>query len=152
MKQYECSEELRNKLMSATTQEEVCELIKAEYPDIEPEALDKITDEFLKYVANRELSMDELDAVAGGARNYRDDGCKGDYKDEFCWFNDHCAAAIITYYNYDSHYKCPRCGANLYFWDTVSEGIAQTKFSRYNCYNCNGFFKHTGTNTFETLR
>ncbi len=152
MKQYECSEELRNKLMSVTTQDEARELIKAEYPDIEPEALDKLSEEFSKYVESRELSLDELDTVAGGSRNYRDDGCSGDYTDSFCWFNDHCNATINTYYNYETIWKCPRCGANLYYWDTVTEGIALSQYRRFNCYSCNGFFKLVGTDKYETLR
>ncbi|MCR4688683.1 MAG: hypothetical protein K5745_03925 [Saccharofermentans sp.] len=149
MEQYECSEELRNKLMSVTTQDEARKMIKAEYPDIEPEALDKISEEFFKYVGSRELSLDELDAVAGGSRNYRDDGCSGDYTDEFCWFNDACLATINTYYNYETSFTCPRCGAPLYYWDTVTSGW---QYRRFNCYSCNGFFKYLGDDAFEVIR
>ena len=66
-----------------------------------------------------ELSEDELNAVSGGERDYKKEGCYNDFTDFFCYFSDRCGTLINLYYNYPSRDNCPDCGSELYYWDTI---------------------------------
>ena len=67
------TKELKAKLLAAKSEEEVTELLKADGQETPPEVAARLWEEIKKGKAQdgRELSLDELDAVSGGAdRNW----------------------------------------------------------------------------------
>ena len=60
--------ELREKLLTADSAEKVAELLKADGQEVEPNDVEKLWAEVTKYRQkdDRELSLDEMDAVSGG--------------------------------------------------------------------------------------
>ena len=61
--------ELREKLLTAGSAEEAAELLRAGGQEVEPDDVEKLWAEVTKYRQkdDRKLSVDELDAVSGGA-------------------------------------------------------------------------------------
>ena len=61
--------ELREKLLTADSAEKVAELLKADGQEVEPDDVEKLWAEVTKkrQKDDRKLSVDELDAVSGGA-------------------------------------------------------------------------------------
>lgn len=66
-------------------------------------------------IFTKEVSVDELEAVSGGAdRDYRKQGCAATVEyNSFCWSNDRCTFVSVTYDNGPTR-KCPVCGAGMY--------------------------------------
>ena len=60
--------ELREKLLTAKSAEEAAELLKADGQEVGPDDVEKLWAEVTKYRQkdDRELSLDEMDAVSGG--------------------------------------------------------------------------------------
>ena len=140
------SGELRAKLMKAQSAEEAAELMK-ELPEADPE---RVWEEIARHRedAGAELSLEELDAVSGGAdRDFMTDGCAATVEAESdCWGTDMCCLFPVTYDHEPSEHKCPRCGGTLCYWDTIWRGISNK--ARYRCNACHGLFTHdewTGT-------
>lgn len=97
--------ELREKLLTAGSAEEVAELLKADGQEVEPDDVEKLWTEVTKKRQrdDRKLSVDELDAVSGGAFWFGEDAPDGHeigcwniwyedwsefnlaHMDEYCW-------------------------------------------------------------------
>ena len=112
----ELSVEIIAKLKKANSIEEVTELLKADGQD-ENEA-QKIWKELenLRAEEGKELSLDELESVAGGLkhRDWLEDGCAATVEPgSDCWHTDGgCSLVNIKYSNKPSPLaKCPVCGA-----------------------------------------
>jgi hypothetical protein len=97
--------ELREKLLTADSAEKVAELLKADGQEVEPDDVEKLWAEVTKkrQKDDRKLSVDELDAVSGGAFWLGEDAPDGHelgcwniwyedwsefnlkHMDEYCW-------------------------------------------------------------------
>ena len=111
----ELSNELITKLKRAHSLEEVTELLKADGLDVAQ--AEKIWQEIehMHEGEHKELSLDELEEVAGGVkhRDYLAKGCAATvepYSD--CWGTDGgCICINIKYSNPPRNMSCPYCGA-----------------------------------------
>lgn len=130
----ELSKELYSKLLLADSQEEVTELLKAGGREDVP------AQEVWEQVQQRraqdgtELSLDELEDVAGGVteRDWIEDGCAATVESgSDCWGTDGgCTMVNIHYYNKPTH-NCPKCGKK----SAITSGSVDGK-QRYHCRYC----------------
>ena len=82
-----------------------------------------------------ELSLSEMDQVAGGARDWATEGCEATVENHsWCWSNDSCFVAQVEYVNPPSYYTCPKCGYTMYSWKNVVEHGMPVKY--YKCPKC----------------
>ena len=90
---------------------------------------------------SRDLSLDELEAVSGGAkRDWVRDGCCATVKPgSWCGSNDSCSWFDVTYDRPPTSSKCPLCGTNLYVDNSYSTGPADDIVA-LRCKNC-GYLK-----------
>lgn len=109
--------ELREKLLTAKSAEEAAELLKADGQEVGPDDVEKLWAEITKHreQEGKELSPDELGAVAGGAirnRDYLKEGCAATVEPHStCWGTDGgCLAINIDYTNWPCNTRCPKCG------------------------------------------
>ena len=109
--------EMKAKLLAAQSAEEVTELIKADGQEITAEDAARFLEEIEKQheQEGKELSLDELGAVAGGAirnRDYLKEGCAATVEPHSrCWGTDGgCLAINIDYTNWPCNTRCPKCG------------------------------------------
>ena len=85
----------------------------AEMSDEEAELIHTLARQILD-PANRELSLDELQAVAGGVtdRDWDKDGCAATVEDgSSCWFTDGGCVAVNISYKHKPVQFCFNCGA-----------------------------------------
>ena len=106
----EFSYELISKLKKAKSREEVEALLKADGQDL------ALTDEVwskaeeLRAQNGQELSLNELEDVAGG-RNWLTEGCAATVEpDSDCWGTDGGCMNVNIGYDYLPSHNCPRCG------------------------------------------
>ena len=109
--------ELKAKLLAAKSAEEAAALVKADGQEITAEDAARLLEEIEKQheLEGRELSLDELGAVAGGAirnRDYLKEGCAATVEPHStCWGTDGgCLAINIDYTNWPCNTRCPKCG------------------------------------------
>lgn len=82
-----------------------------------------------------ELTEGEMDQAAGGERDWARQGCAATVESSsWCWSNDSCFVAQVTYTNPPSYNTCPNCGHTMYRWKNVVEGGMPYKY--YKCPNC----------------
>ena len=134
------------KFMNAQSVEEVAELLKVDGMDVAgaKRAWEEVCYE--REHQDEELSLDELDAVAGGSsRDWLEEGCAATVEpDSYCWGTDAGCVFINVNYaimpdwhscdfcgakytmkfdfntfgrNHTPEYKCRECGAD-YYWDS----------------------------------
>lgn len=107
--------ELEKRLAKAGSVEEVKTIVEGHN--------EKISDEDAKILYNKiksvdkdavvELSVNELDAVSGGNRDYMKDGCKATVEvGSNCLGNDYCAL-FTTWYIHQPEETCPKCGRGM---------------------------------------
>ena len=107
------TKEQEAKLLAARSQEDAAALLKAEgmqITDVEANSLwEKICRR--REQTGQELSLDELEAVSGGAdRDWISDGCAATVEiGSWCWSNDSCYRFDVTYDHIPS-YHCSKCG------------------------------------------
>ena len=110
--------ELKAKLLAAKSAEEVTELVKADGQEITAEDAAHLWEEITRKREQngKELSLDELEAVSGGAdRDWLEDGCAATVEPgSSCWSNDACNKWDVVYDHKPSKNTCPACGINLY--------------------------------------
>ena len=85
----------------------------------------------------RELSLDELEAVSGGAdRNWVTEGCAATVEyGSWCGSNDKCMVLDVTYDFQPTEHLCPNCGKNMYKQNTISLGKNKHE-DQYRCKYC----------------
>lgn len=75
----------------------------------------------------RKLSVDELDAVSGGSRNWASYGCQATVEDgSWCWSNDSCWYDDVVYEDFDASQKCPAYPGRHHYDQTDTEFITET--------------------------
>ena len=90
-----------------------------------------------------ELSLDELEAVSGGRRDWVRDGCAATVEPgSWCDSNDSCIWFDVTYDRPPTRSKCPVCGTNLHVEDTDYATNPSDDVTTYKCRNC-GYTKRT---------
>ena len=106
----ELSKELYNKLLLADSLDEVATLLKADGRE------DMSAQEVWEQVQQRraqdgvELSLDELEDVAGG-RDWMAQGCAATVeRGSDCWGTDSCALVNVVYEPAAPNSFCPKCG------------------------------------------
>ena len=105
--------EMRKKILAAESAEEIAEILKEYGRD--PGDAEKI---FREVSANKleEVSLDEMEAVAGGAdRDFAREGCASTVEPgSWCGSNDECVIFSVTY-DHPPKFICKRCGGGMYF-------------------------------------
>ena len=103
--------ELGNKLLEAQSAQEARDILAAAGQELTEEEAERLWQEVEHHRVDyaRELSDDELDAVAGGSslRDYKKDGCAAtvNLKTSWCWSNDACAFFDVIYQMEDGSSK-----------------------------------------------
>ena len=108
------SNELIAKLKKAQSLEEVTGILEAGGQDVSK--AEKLWDEIktMREGEDAELSIDELEAVSGGARNWLEKGCAATVEpDSECWGTDGGCEWWNVKYKYapEDDMVCPFCGA-----------------------------------------
>ena len=144
----EFSIELIAKMRKTNSKEELAELLKANgYDDVVPEDLWEELEK-LRVTEDKELSLDELESVAGGVkkRDWLEKGCASTVeKGSNCWGTDGgCMYINIKYYNLPDYINtCPKCGAYVVdmgkFFVLDDKGNAQDYRQRFVCRKCGEF-------------
>jgi len=130
-------EELKKKALAAASAEEIMELVRATGEEITPEEAAKLFEKAQAQKADRSLSLDELEAVSGGAdRNWVTDGCAATVEyGSWCDSNDKCIVWDVTYEFQPTGHLCPNCGKNMYLQDTILLRNNQYE-EQYRCKYC----------------
>ena len=104
-------EELKKKALEAASAEEIMEILKAAGEEITAEEAAQFFEKAQAKKTDRELSLDELEAVSGGSdRNWLTDGCCATVEiGSWCWSDDTCYRFDVTYDNLPA-YHCSKCG------------------------------------------
>lgn len=81
------------------------------------------------------LSLDELEAVSGGAdRDWPKDGCAATVEyDSWCGSNDYCNRWDVTYRHAPTKLVCPLCGNSLYLEKTEHDSRDNDEINYYRC-------------------
>lgn len=140
--------QIPSRYRKAQSVEEVAELLRADGADAS-----RAEQAWKEICAARELegeclSLDELDAAAGGGVEYRDwysEGCTATVEPgSDCFFTDGgCTSLNISYFAMPGSQRCVLCGAGYTFEYDVCEGRRV-----YACRECRRFFtfnKQLGT-------
>ena len=129
--------ELKANLLAAKGVEEAAALLKDAGVD-EPLA-EQIWNELThqREADGRELSLDELEAVSGGAdRNWATEGCAATVEyGSWCGSNDKCIYWSVTYDFQPTSTLCPNCGKNMYLQDRIHHGDSKYE-EQYRCRFC----------------
>ena len=134
----ELPKELIAKLNEAQSAEEAAGLLKAE--GLDRPVAEKLFRELraAREREGRELSIDELDAVAGGAdRDWLTDGCAATVEpDSWCGSDDACLIDDVTY-DHEPVAVCEKCGGYMYetySWELVYWKCKTCGFSKQRPY------------------
>lgn len=130
-------EELKKKTLAAASAEEVMEILKAAGEEITAEEAAQLFEKAQAGKTGRELSLDELEAVSGGAdRNWVTEGCAATVEyGSWCGSNDKCMVLDVTYDFQPTEHLCPNCGKNMYKQNTISLGKNKHE-DQYRCKYC----------------
>ena len=135
----ELSNELIAKLKKAQSLDEVTELLKADGQEVAQ--AEKIWKELedLHESEDKELSLDELEGVAGGVkhRDWLEKGCAATVEPgSNCWGTDGgCSVINIKYSNSPYDKQCPYCGAKYVAYKNNDNG-----FYHFLCRVCGAYF------------
>ena len=103
------TDELKAKLLAAQSAGEVTALLEAEGREISPEDAARIWEGLeARREDGRKLSLDELDAVSGGNRDWVKEGCAATVEaGSDCWGTDACDWVLVEYDYFNPEQKCP---------------------------------------------
>ena len=130
-------EELKKKTLAAASAEEIMEIMKAAGEEITAEEAAQLFEKVQAKKTGKELSLDEMEAVSGGAdRNWVTDGCAATVEyGSRCDSNDKCIYWDVTYDFQPTSTLCPNCGQNMYLQNTINH--SSTEFEeQYRCKFC----------------
>ena len=132
------SDELKMKLIKAESVEQVAEIVKADGQEITAEDAEHLWQEIAQHNKDGTLSVDELEAVSGGAdRDWLINGCAATVEaGSSCSSNDKCVWWDVTYEHAPSSNTCPSCGGKMY----LSGGSTET------CVTCGYILKQSSGN------
>ena len=125
--------ERKEKLLAAKSVEEIAALLKAAGED--GAAAERIWEELCARRGEKELSLDELEAVSGGARNWATEGCASTVEPgSWCWSEDQCAVVVEFYDNAPINVNCSKCG--MFFYKEIRDSGAKPVPVYYVCKAC----------------
>ena len=130
-------EELKKMTLAAASAEEVMEIVQAAGEEITAEEAAQLFEKAQAKKTDKELSLDELEAVSGGAdRNWVTDGCAATVEyGSWCDSNDRCIYWDVTYDFQPTSTLCPNCGKNMYLQNTIHlKGLEYE--DQYRCKFC----------------
>ena len=117
-------EELKKKAMEAASAEEIMEIVRAAGEEITAEEAASFFKAVQERKADKELALDELEAVSGGqkwgngvwVRDYSTEGCAATVEPgSNCWGTDgNCWLGNVYYIPGPVDVKCPDCGVYCY--------------------------------------
>lgn len=108
-------EEIEKKLLKAGSIDEVKSIIEGSGDSISDDDAKMLYDKIksMDSEASVELSVEELDSVSGGRRDFMKEGCKATVEaGSNCWGNDFCGL-INVWYDAAPEQNCPKCGAGM---------------------------------------
>ena len=140
--------ELKARLLTAESAEDVAEILKANGQEIPAESAARLWEEIRreKELDGRELSLDELAAVAAGEdRDWLRDGCAATVEGgSDCYGTDKCGLFPVTYTHAPTRHRCSDCGGILYSNGTTGGGFFEAEVYHYKCASCGAQFKTHG--------
>ena len=138
--------ELKKKAMEAAGAEEIMEIMKAAGEEITAEEAERFYEKVQDKKTDRELSPDELEAVAGGEdRDWLRDGCAATVEaGSDCYGTDMCGLFPVTYEHRPTRHKCSVCGGILYSNGSTGGGFFEEEVYHYKCASCGAQFKTHG--------
>ena len=138
--------ELKKKAMEAASAEEIMEIMKAAGKEITAEEAERFYEKVQDKKTDRELSPDELEAVAGGEdRDWLRDGCAATVEaGSDCYGTDMCGLWPVTYEHRPTRHKCSVCGGILYSNGSTGGGFFEEEVYHYKCASCGAQFKSHG--------
>ena len=139
-------EELEKKAIEAASAEEVMEIVRAAGEEITAEEAASFFKAVQERKADKELSLDELEAVAGGEdRDWLRDGCAATVEaGSDCYGTDMCGLFPVTYEHRPTRHKCSVCGGILYSNGSTGGGFFEEEVYHYKCASCGAPFKTHG--------
>lgn len=125
-KDWMADEELKGRLLKAESAEEVAQMLREGGYEFSPEDARCVYEKAVARRSNEEeFSLEELEAVAGGVRDYYTEGCAATVEaGSWCWSNDRCGTWDVVYNVYPIDRTCKACGGGMLF------------VNRYDCYKC----------------
>ena len=138
--------ELKKKAMEAASAEEIMEIMKAAGEEITAEEAERFYEKVQDKKTDRELSPDELEAVAGGEdRDWLRDGCAATVEaGSDCYGTDMCGLWPVIYEHRPTRHKCSVCGGILYSNGSTGGGFFEEEVYHYKCASCGAQFKTHG--------
>ena len=138
--------ELKKKAMEAASAEEIMEIMKAAGEEITAEEAERFYEKVHDKKTDRELSPDEMAAVAGGEdRDWLRDGCAATVEaGSDCYGTDMCGLWPVTYEHRPTRHKCSVCGGILYSNGSTGGGFFEEEVYHYKCASCGAQFKTHG--------
>ena len=138
--------ELKKKAMEAASAEEIMEIMKAAGEEITAEEAERFYEKVQDKKTDRELSLDELEAVAGGEdRDWLRDGCAATVEaGSDCYGTDMCGLWPVIYEHRPTRHKCSVCGGILYSNGSTGGGFFEEEVYHYKCASCGAQFKTHG--------
>ena len=99
-----------------------------------------------------QLSVDELEAVSGGAdRNWVTEGCAATVEyGSWCGSNDRCVVRDVTYSFEPTSHLCPNCGKHMYLQNTIQHGCEYEE--QHRCKFCGCIVSETDEYGRSTIR
>lgn len=135
---FEMNEALKSRLLGAENAEQAADILKEAGQTVTAEDIAHLWDEISSYRKDKELSLDELEAVSGGAdRDWLTDGCAATVEPKsWCDSNDSCIWWDVTYDHEPANVICPKCGAFMYVnWVDYDPNPSNDTY-HYKCKNC----------------
>ena len=107
--------EVKQDILEANSIGEVKTLLDSQGFTVDDEEAEKILRNVHKErLAEAEISLEEMELITGGARDYVQEGCAATVEPgSRCNTNDNCALTWVTYINKVSNWICQECGADL---------------------------------------
>lgn len=131
-------DELKKKALEAAGAEEIMEIVRSAGAEITAEEAKQFFEKVQERKTDKELSLDELEAVSGGAdRDWVADGCAATVEyDSWCGSNDMCYWIDVTYDHEPTSYLCPKCGQHMYLHEREYIGNLGSGPIYVNMYRC----------------
>ena len=128
------SEELKKKLLAAGSEQELKEMLEASGAEATAEQTAWLFKELTDEKEGKELSLDELEAVSGGLRNWWTEGCYAtvEYYSHCEWSVDNCVYIYHCYHN--APIKRCSCGGDI---GRVNDNFNRDRWGyEYRCKSC----------------
>jgi len=129
--------ELEQKIAAASSPEEIGRILNDAGEKIGPEDAAKLFEKLQIRGTAQKLSLEELEAVSGGLRDWVTDGCASTVEcGSWCWSDDNCILIYEHYSNAPISITCPKCGTNFYKYEQRSTNPFVKVPVYYICKNC----------------